>query len=105
MNRNFRHAPENWSLQTAHKAADKEKIKLTDAHWDLIASLQEYFSKHDGKINMRSLADALDESFHHKGGLTYLHTLFPEGPIAQGCKIAGLKPPPGAVDESFGSTA
>lgn len=52
---------------------------------------------------MRELHDALDEKFHWKGGIGYLYRLFPGGPIAQGCRIAGLRAPAGAVDRGFGS--
>ena len=51
------------------------------------------------------LHDALDECFHQKGGLKYLYTLFPGGPIAQSCRLAGLKAPFIATDRSFGSVA
>jgi len=54
-------------------------------------------------INIRELKDALEEAFHREGGLRYLHRLFPGGPVAQGCRLAGLVAPPGAVDKSFGS--
>ena len=54
---------------------------------------------------MRQLHDALDERFHAKGGLKYLYEVFPGGPIAQGCRFAGLKPPAGAADKSFGSAS
>jgi tRNA 2-thiouridine synthesizing protein E len=37
--------------------------------------------------------------------MKYLYTLLPGGPIAQGCRLAGLKPPAGAVDQGFGSVA
>jgi tRNA 2-thiouridine synthesizing protein E len=31
--------------------------------------------------------------------------LFPGGPLAQGCRLAGLEPPAGAFDPSYGSVA
>ena len=52
---------------------------------------------------MREIHDALEEKFHYKGGLKYLYDLFPGGPVAQGCKIAGLHIPAGATDKGFGS--
>jgi tRNA 2-thiouridine synthesizing protein E len=54
-------------------------------------------------VNARELHDALEEKFHVKGGMRYLYVLFPGGPIAQGCRLAGLPTPTGAVDLSFGS--
>jgi hypothetical protein len=56
-------------------------------------------------INLRDLHDALDECFYLKGGLKYLYTLFPGGPIAQSCRLAGLKAPFMATDRGFGSVA
>ncbi len=54
-------------------------------------------------VRVRELHDALDERFHARGGIRYLYELFPGGPIAQGCRLAGLTPPAGAEDRSFGS--
>ena len=53
------------------------------------------------RINTRELHDALDEKFHEKGGLMYLYELLLRGPIAQGCRLAGLKVPAGAINSSF----
>ena len=50
---------------------------------------------------MRELHDALDVNFHGKGDIRYLYQIFPGGPVAQGCRIAGLKAPAGATDKSF----
>jgi len=33
----------------------------------------------------------------------YLYELFPEGTLAQGCRLAGLEPPAGAQDKGMGS--
>ena len=86
--------------------AIEEGIQLTTDHKDVLQALREYYSRNESRqINMRELRDALNEKFHHKGGMRYLYQLFPHGPIAQGCKIAGLPVPTGAVDKGFGSVA
>jgi len=45
----------------------------------------------------------LNEKFHTRGGLKFLYTLFPGGPVAQGCRLAGISAPPGSTDQGFGS--
>lgn len=103
-NRDFPFAPENWQQGDAERIAQDEGIELGTDHWQLLQCLQEYFFRHeDSDINVRELKDALEETFHQRGGVSYLHRLFPGGPVAQGCKLAGLPIPAGAVDESFGS--
>ena len=98
----FANAPHGWSMTTAAQLAEAQQLELTDDHWEAIRGLQEYFSKHEfGK--RRELVDALEEKFYSKGGMKYLYRLFPAGPVAQGCVIAGLQPPAGSVDNSFGS--
>jgi tRNA 2-thiouridine synthesizing protein E len=98
----FPHAPRDWTPESASAEATRSGLELTPDHWEAIAGLQEYFSRHEfGK--RRELTDALDEKFHHRGGMKYLYQLFPGGPVAQGCVLAGLKPPPGSIDHSFGS--
>ena len=100
----FPHAPEGWSRSDAESLARDEGIEPGDDHWRSIRCLQEYFARHeDSDINVRELKDALNESFHQQGGIRHLHRLFPGGPVAQGCRLAGLPVPRGAVDPSFGS--
>ena len=102
----FPHAPPDWSRETALAVAQHEQLALVDDHWAVVGGLQEFFARHEyGVINLRELHDALDEKFHHKGGMKYLYMLLPGGPIAQGCRLAGLKPPAGAIDLNFGSVA
>ena len=100
----FPYAPLGWTQDAAKTAARTEGLSLKDDHWQAIRALQEYFSRHElGEINIRELHDALDECFHGRGGIKYLYTLLPGGPIAQGCRLAGLEPPAGAADPGFGS--
>lgn len=102
--RNFPNAPSDWSSSAAEAIARDEHLALEEDHWELMRCLQEYYSKADFP-KLRQVTDALDENFHSKGGMKYLHQLIPSGPISQGCKLAGLKVPAGSVDTSFGSSA
>jgi tRNA 2-thiouridine synthesizing protein E len=98
----FPDAPDDWSPGNAEQTAAAEGVALTDDHWSVIRALQSLFAG-DPSPSARSVHDALDEHFHDRGGLKYLYGLLPGGPIAQGCRLAGLGTPAGAVDASFGS--
>lgn len=98
----FPQAPADWTRASAEVAARADRIDLEPDHWNMIKALQGYFALHE-RPNVRELHDALDEAFHGKGGLKYLYGLFPGGPVAQGCRFAGLDAPAGAADKSFGS--
>ena len=103
----FPHAPFGWTRKDAMKIAQDEGLALTEDHWEAIRALQYYYAHHEDEtiINLRNLHDALDEHFHKKGGLKFLYELFPGGPVAQVCRLAGLKAPFIAADSSFGSVA
>lgn len=99
----FPHAAPDWSLEKAAKMAKAEGINLTEEHVKVLLDLQDYFFHHEGRINMRELHDALEEEFHLDGGIKHLYVLFPGGPIAQGCRIAGVELPPYAMDKNYGT--
>jgi tRNA 2-thiouridine synthesizing protein E len=100
----FRDAPEEWSPDRARQFAASADLKLTEDHWEVIRVLQGCY-KDEASPRIRLLRDALDARFASKGGMKYLFEILPGGPIAQGCGLAGLKPPGGAKDVSFGSVA
>ena len=100
----FPHAPKGWQPDDAKALANELGISLTDHHWELIRALQEYYSKVEFP-HLRQIKDALEEKFHHCGGMRYLYEILPGGPVAQGCRLAGLNVPAGAIDRSFGSVA
>jgi len=99
----FPSAPEQWTPDAARRIAAQYDIDLVDDHWSVVRALQDYYMRLQGRVNVRELLDALEEKFHSKGGLRYLYRLLPGGPVAQGCVLAGLQPPAGAVDKGFGS--
>lgn len=103
----FPDAPAGWSLEDARELASADGLYLTETHWEVVRALQRYYARHEGGagVNLRELHDALEERFHAQGGLRQLYQMFPGGPVAQGCRIAGLKAPSHAQDASFGSVA
>ena len=98
----FPNAPEGWTKAVAEGQAQEEGIELQEDHWEAIRALHEYFIKHETP-HVRELHDALDEKFHGKGGIKYLYQILPGGPVAQGCRLAGLESPAGSTDQSFDS--
>ena len=100
----FPHAPFDWSRENAEEVAKTDGLTLTEAHWQVICALQEFYARNEEPaMHARELHDALDEHFHAEGGIKYLYTLFPKGPLAQGCLLAGLQAPAGTQDRGFGS--
>ncbi len=104
VSQDFPNAPKDWDTHLAELAAKEDGLKLKEDHWDLIRALQEYYSKVEFP-HLRQIKDALDEKFHARGGMKYLYQIIPGGPVAQGCRLAWLSIPAGAVDKSFGSIA
>ena len=103
-NNSFPNAPVDWDIQKAEETAKIDGVNLNNDHWDLIRALQEYYGKVEFP-KLRQVKDALEEKFHSRGGMKYLYQIIPGGPVAQGCRLAGLDVPAGAIDKSFGSAA
>jgi len=96
---------EDWTEETANSIAQMESIELTEAHWTVIRFLREHYAQHGTSQHARTLTNALDEKFQIQGGLKYLYTLFPDGPVSQGARIAGIPVPMDSSNESFGSVS
>jgi tRNA 2-thiouridine synthesizing protein E len=98
-------AYESWTEDTARSLAQEERIELTEAHWSVIRFLRQYYTKQGEVSHARILTDALEEKFQIQGGLKYLYTLFPDGPVRQGARIAGVPVPADSANPSFGSVS
>lgn len=100
----FPYAPEGWTPDAAKSIASREGLVLTEEHFEVIRALQEFFYNNDNPaFHGRVLHDALEESFYSRGGLKHLYALLPGGPVAQGCRLAGVKQPAGSENSGFGS--
>jgi tRNA 2-thiouridine synthesizing protein E len=100
----FRDAPAGWTRARAEALAAEAGLALAEDIWEVIRVLQGCY-KDEVSPRLRLLCSALEARFASKGGMKYLYEVLPGGPVVQGCALAGLKPPPGARDLSFGSVA
>jgi tRNA 2-thiouridine synthesizing protein E len=96
-------ALKDWNKGVAQVLSEKEGIVLTTEHWRVISYLQDYYLRHGWPDSIHTLSKSLDAAFEGSGGSRYLYQLFPSGPLAQGCRFAGLPVPSHAENGSFGS--
>jgi tRNA 2-thiouridine synthesizing protein E len=95
---------QSWNEEQAKNIAREEDVELTDAHFEVIQRLRDYYLENGTVESGRELGDMLDEAFADQGGRKYLHRLFPQGPVTQGMRFAGLAIPAHSEDEGFGTT-
>lgn len=93
---------DHWSPLLAHRMAERDGLSLTEEHWQVLFCLRERYRAADGDWNANRLSRELAADFADMGGLRALYQLFPKGPLAQACCLAGLPLPDGTIDTSFG---
>ena len=85
---------DDWSPELAHHLARQEDIELTDAHWEIISLLRDFYQEFEVSPAMRPLIKAVSKQLGaEKGRSIYLMTLFPGSPPKLAAKIAGLPKP------------
>ncbi|MCU5775160.1 sulfurtransferase TusE [Erwiniaceae bacterium BAC15a-03b] len=84
----------DWSEALALYIATEESIAMTDAHWEVVRFVREFYLEFNTSPAVRMLVKAMANKFgEEKGNSRYLFRLFPEGPAKQATKIAGLPKP------------
>ena len=84
----------DWSTPVAEYLAIEEKIQLTDAHWEIIEVIRNFYQQYELSPAMRPLVKAVTIALgKDKGKSIYLMKLFPESPAKQAAKLAGLPKP------------
>ena len=85
---------QQWNENIAHAIAQLENIELTDAHWEVIYFVRDFYQEYNTSPAIRMLVKAMTEKLGaDKGNSRYLQHLFPEGPAKQATKLAGLPKP------------
>ena len=88
----------DWSEAIAEAMATADDIKLSEAHWDILRFLREYYHEYEIAPAVRVLTKADGRRLgKDKGNSKYLYNLFPDGPGKQACRYAGLPKPTGCV--------
>ncbi len=88
----------DWSEELAVVLAEKDNLELTDAHWEVIHMIREFYQENGTAPAMRALTKlAKGKLGDEKSDSKYLYGLFPYGPAKQGCRYAGLPKPTGCV--------
>lgn len=88
----------DWNPDIAQRLAEDEAIELEAAHWELITFVQNYYEEYHITPIMRILAKAIRKRLgEDKGTSKYLYQLFPDAPVRQLARIAGLPKPPSCI--------
>jgi tRNA 2-thiouridine synthesizing protein E len=84
----------DWSESVAEDIAQSEGIHLSDAHWEVIRVIREFYQTFQLSPAMRPLVKAVTAKLgKDKGKSIYLLKLFPGSPAKLVAKIAGLPKP------------
>lgn len=85
---------EDWSEELTLYLADQEDITLTNAHWEIILLLRDFYQEFEISPAMRPLVKAVSKKLGaDKGKSIYLMQLFPGSPAKLIAKLAGLPKP------------
>ncbi|MDO4431352.1 MAG: TusE/DsrC/DsvC family sulfur relay protein [Lonepinella koalarum] len=83
-----------WNENVALAIAEKENLVLTDAHWEVIFFVRDFYQEYNTSPAIRMLVKAMVQKLgEDKGNSRYLQRLFPDGPAKQATKLAGLPKP------------
>ena len=83
-----------WNEQVALSIAKQENLQLTEAHWEVIYFVRNFYQEYKTSPAIRMLVKAMAEKLgQDKGNSRYLQRLFPDGPAKQATKLAGLPKP------------
>ena len=85
---------EDWSQQVAQALAAREAIELTDAHWEILYLLQQFYQQFQLSPANRALVKYVAINLgKEKGNSLYLNGLFNGMPAKLAARLAGLPKP------------
>lgn len=89
---------DDWTEEVAQQLSAQDQLDLTDAHWEIINFMRNYYAENGTAPNLRILQKLLKtELGEDKSDKKYLFDLFPYGPAKQAARYAGMPKPTGCV--------
>ncbi len=90
--------PNDWTEYVADAIAENEGYELKDDHKGLVDYFREYWTENEIHPSMhmmvKELGGHIGKTFHdHKAVANHIYKIFPNEPIAELCKLAGLPKP------------
>lgn len=83
-----------WQKELALVMAKHDEFELTEAHWEVINFVRQFYLTYNTSPAIRALTKAMKREFgEEKASSRYLYKLFPLGPAKQATKYAGLPKP------------
>jgi TusE/DsrC/DsvC family sulfur relay protein len=82
----------DWCEALAEHLAGLDQVVLGADHWRVLRFLRDHHARHGEPPRMRVLVAALAPQLGDHGSRA-LYRLFPQGPIRQACRYAGLPRP------------
>ena len=84
----------DWNEEAAKAIAEQDAISLSDAHWEIIYLVRDFYQTFQISPSMRALVKRTEQTLGaEKGKSIYLLQLFPTSPAKFASKIAGLPKP------------
>ncbi len=84
----------DWSKQVAQALAEREGIELSDAHWEVLYVLQQFYAEFQLSPANRALVKYVALNLgKEKGNSLYLNALFNGMPAKLAARLAGLPKP------------
>ena len=84
----------DWSPQVAQALAARESIELTDAHWEVLYAVQQFYTQFQLSPANRALVKYVALNLgKDKGNSLYLNGLFNGMPAKLAARLAGLPKP------------
>lgn len=93
----------SFDRQDVEERARKIGFNLTDKHWEAIRFMANFYDYHENEtLNIRDFNNALKGKYAEQGGLKYLYSLFPNGPVNMVSQLTGITVN-NTLDQSEGS--
>ncbi len=87
---------DDWSEALAQAIADAEGIEMTDAHWEIVNFIRDYYKHSHTLLAIKPMVNEIAKKYGPgKGSTRYLYGLFADKPTRLANKIAGLPRPIG----------